>query len=184
MRHTAATRPRLVSHADRARLRRFLDACEESLERERADLANLRARVERFVAVRAEELPDDVATLHAQVRMRDLTSGRTLACTVVLPRDADVAIERRSPLSWPGSVLLGAREGDELLWPLRSGTRQMRLERVLFQPEAVQRVIRTQARRRRTKGGQGRRVGRAEARRPAVRTQLEAANHDAPEAAR
>jgi regulator of nucleoside diphosphate kinase len=150
MRRSETAASRLISIADRVRLGRFLDACEARLTRERSELAKFRARLESAVAVASDEMPEDVTTMHAQVRMRDLKSDRTFVCTVDLPPDREVSSSMRSALSWPAVALLGAREGEELQWRGRSDTRRVRLEKVLFQPEAMEREARAQARRRRS----------------------------------
>lgn len=140
------SRPALISHSDRIRLRRFLAACEERLIRDREHLAQLRARLDAAVAVEPDELPEGVATMHTQVRLRDVASGRSHVSTVVLPPDADVA-EQGSPLIWATAALIGAREGDEVQWQSGAGMRRLRVEKILYQPEAAQRQ-RAHARRR------------------------------------
>jgi regulator of nucleoside diphosphate kinase len=125
---------------DRVRLCRFIGAWEERLTRDREQIAKLRARVRASVAVPAEEVPPTVVTMNTQVRVRDLDSGHAFVWTVSLPPDDEVAVTARSPFSWSGATLLGAREGDELQWKSRRGLRRVRIEAVLFQPEAQQRT--------------------------------------------
>jgi hypothetical protein len=85
MRRSETAASRLISIADRVRLGRFLDACEARLTREHSELGTFRARLESAVAVASDEMPENVTTMHAQVRMRDLKSDRTFVCTVDLP---------------------------------------------------------------------------------------------------
>ncbi len=145
--------PKLIGYRDRARLCRFIEAWEERLTRDRKQIAKLRARMHAAVAAPSDEVPPTVVTLNTQVRVRDLDSGCTFVWTVMLPPDDEVAVTARSPFSWSGATLLGAREGDELQWESRRGPRRVRIEAVLFQPEAQRR---TQSRPRRRARSDGR----------------------------
>jgi regulator of nucleoside diphosphate kinase len=129
-------KPMLIGCRDRVRLRRFIVAWEDRLTRDRKQIATLRARLRAAVAVPPGEVPPTVVTMNTQVRVRDLDSGRAFVWTVILPADDEVAVTAGSPFSWCGATLLGAREGDELQWESSRGLRRVRIEAVLFQPEA------------------------------------------------
>jgi len=96
----------------------------------------LRALLRVAAAAPPGEVPPTVVTMNTQVRVRDLDSGRAFVWTVILPADDEVAVTAGSPFSWCGATLLGAREGDELQWESCRGLRRVRIEAVLFQPEA------------------------------------------------
>jgi len=126
-----------MAEAERDRYRRFLAAAEEKLARDRQHLAKLRARWRLSRAIADGVAAKDVATLYSQVRVRDMRSGRTHVQTVVLPTDAEVFAGRRALSSWPGPMLLGAREGDEIQWVSEEVLQQLRLEEVLHQPQTA-----------------------------------------------
>lgn len=124
----------LMTHAERAAYLRFLAACEERIASDFAHLARLRRHVERAVVVGGASIPADRASLHSQVLVRDLVSGRTHVETVALPADAQVATGRRALHSWSAPLLLGAREGDEVSWAWGDALKQWRIEKILRQP--------------------------------------------------
>jgi transcription elongation GreA/GreB family factor len=126
-----------MTEAERDRYRRFLAAAEEKLARDRQHLTKLRARWQHSGAIADGVTPRGVATLYSQVRIRDMKSGRTHVQTVVLPTDAEVRADRRALSSWPGPMLLGAREGDEIQWASEAVLQQLRLEEVLHQPQTA-----------------------------------------------
>jgi len=67
----------------------------------------------------------------------DLESGDRTAVSLVFP-DAQVDDDSRVPvLSQLGLALLGCREGDVLAWQTRDGPRRLRIESVIYQPEAA-----------------------------------------------
>jgi regulator of nucleoside diphosphate kinase len=57
--------------------------------------------------------------------------------TLVYDADADLFGEKLSVLTGLGASLLGARVGEVVEWQTRRGPRRVRVERILFQPEAA-----------------------------------------------
>lgn len=147
--HTVRT---VLSICDHARIRRFLADCEAWLDHEREQLSRLRKRFDSAVIVEPEALPEGVATLHSQVRVRNVESGRTFVSTVALPSSVQMACRPSSPLFGLGAVLLGRHEGDELISPEPAHGHALRIEKVLFQPEAADRAAFMRARNRRAAG--------------------------------
>jgi regulator of nucleoside diphosphate kinase len=128
-------------------MRRLLRACEQRLATDQEYFLALRARLDTAQTIDPEDVPASVATMHAQVRLRDVASGRTHVRTVVLPGDAEIATGRRPVCAWPGPALLGAREGDEVRWRCGAAARRFRIEKILYQPEAAERELRARVRR-------------------------------------
>lgn len=132
----------LIGVRDRGRLKRYVAAWEAKLSRDAEHLAKVRARLRSCVELIEDSVPATLVTIGSQVRVRDLESGKSFVWTVVLPPDEEVALTARSPLSWSGATLIGAHEGEELLLDSSAGPRKVRIEAVLFQPEAAQRPAR------------------------------------------
>ena len=133
MRATSA----LFGWNDRERLWRFVTAWENRLALDAEHIARVRARLEYGVGVSADDLPAEFVTLHSQVRVRDIKTGRVFEWTVYLPSNEEVAETARSPLSWAGATLLGRRAGEEFEWRSRSGSRRVRIESVMSQRKAA-----------------------------------------------
>jgi transcription elongation GreA/GreB family factor len=130
--------PALMTEAERARYRLFLAAAEEKLACDRHHLAKLRARLRLSGAIAHGSEPNNVATMYSQVRIRDMKSGRTHIQTVVLPTEAEALTRPLS--SWPGPMLLGAREGDEIQWCSGEVLQHLRLEEVIYQPSTARSI--------------------------------------------
>jgi regulator of nucleoside diphosphate kinase len=60
--------------------------------------------------------------------------------TIVFPPEADTAQQRISVLAPIGTALIGYRVGDVIEWSTPGGGRRLRIETVLFQPEAGERA--------------------------------------------
>jgi regulator of nucleoside diphosphate kinase len=57
--------------------------------------------------------------------------------TLVFPSDADVEQDKTSVLAPLGTAVLGYRLGDTFEWRMPGRVRRLKLERVLYQPEAA-----------------------------------------------
>lgn len=121
--------PILVSESDADRLRALLGARDESAH-DQAHLHELEAELERAIVRLAEEVPADVITMQARVRVRDLATGREDEYTLVLPAEADIGARRISVLAPLGTALLGYREGDEVEWRMPGGLRRLAIVKV------------------------------------------------------
>ena len=126
----------LVTQSDMKKLVQLLDLRGTSQARDQQHLEMLAQELERAEVVPSEDIPSDVVTMHSHVLVRDLDSGRETGYTLVFPVDADVNEGKISVLAPIGTALLGYREGDEIEWQVPGGVRQLKVVRVLYQPEA------------------------------------------------
>jgi regulator of nucleoside diphosphate kinase len=69
--------------------------------------------------------------------VRDLDSGKVITFTLVFPSDADVEQDKISVLAPLGTAVLGYRLGDTFEWRMPGRVRRLKLEQVLYQPEAA-----------------------------------------------
>lgn len=90
----------------------------------------------RAKGVRPEDIPSDVITMNARLRLTDLSSGAQRIVTLVYPQDAheDDSVSILSP---PGTALLGYRVGDEIRRNTPTGPLRLRIDDLLQQPEAA-----------------------------------------------
>ena len=106
---------------------------------EAPDLGPLRAldrELDRAQAVRPQDVPSDVITMNSKLRMTDLATGQQRVVTLVYPDKAidDDSVSILSPL---GTALLGYRVGDEIRWETPTGSLHLRIDELLYQPEAA-----------------------------------------------
>jgi len=85
--------------------------------------------------VASHDIPPDVVSMDSRVCVRDLDSSELLTFTLSWPERSDAGNGRVNVLAPLGMALLGSRVGQEVEWPVPGGTRRLRVEAVLFQPE-------------------------------------------------
>jgi len=128
-----------VTDADHVRLREMLESLLQAVGRPyRGFVDRLRRELERARIVPAAEVDGDVVTMNSHLRVRDLDTGAAERLTLVFHGDADVFGGRLSVLSPLGTALIGQRAGDRIEWDAHGGgARRLRVERILYQPEAA-----------------------------------------------
>ncbi|HSM50568.1 MAG TPA: nucleoside diphosphate kinase regulator [Thermoanaerobaculia bacterium] len=124
-----------VTSQDRKRLEALLDAPGTALDRE--DMRDLDRELRRATVVPAVEIPADVITMNSTARLVDLDDGATHLYTLVYPQDANFSEGKISVLAPVGAAMLGYRVGDEIEWMVPAGLRRLRVEEVVYQPEAA-----------------------------------------------
>ena len=115
--------------------------------RDRASLQRLAQELARAIVVPAGQIPPDVITMNSEARVRDIATGHEMKLVVTWPEDADPVHERISVLAPLGMALLGCRKGQRIEWSTPGGQRHLRVEEVLYQPEADPRPAASPARR-------------------------------------
>ena len=100
-------------------------------------LTALNEELDRGHVIPRDEVPKGIVTMHSRVRVRDLDEDEPETYTLVYPDDADINAGRLSVLAPLGTALLGRRVGDVVEFDVPAGTRRLKVERVLYQPEAA-----------------------------------------------
>ncbi len=99
-------------------------------------LRQLDQELEKARVVSPRDIPPDVITMNSIVRVRDLGSGEKKDYTLVFPSDARIEEGKISILSAIGTALIGYRVGDVIEWQVPSGLKRLKIEKILYQPEA------------------------------------------------
>ena len=118
-----------ITEIDQVRLRSLV-ALEQG-----PDMVDLEHEIERAVVVDARQVARDVVTMNSRARLH--LDGEAMEVDLVYPQDADGSARKLSICSDVGSAILGYKEGDAIDWRIQDRTRCIRIERVLYQPEAA-----------------------------------------------
>ena len=126
-----------ITDIDHRRLRSYLYEAASTHTLDIRQFASLRDRLHRARIVEPKAVPANVVTMNSLVVLRNLDSGDRLTCRLAYPDEP-----RRSPrnvsVSRPlGTAMLGTRVGQVIRWPAGTRDRRMRIQQVLYQPEAA-----------------------------------------------
>ena len=126
-----------VTEFDLKRLSNLLGGTRAWNRKDRGSLTKLEKELEWAHAVSPQEIPGYVVTMNSQARVKDLDSKQVMIFTLVCPADADYERGRVSVLAPIGTALLGYRAGETVEWEVPGGVRRLKIEQVLYQPEAA-----------------------------------------------
>ena len=132
-----ATRKLCVTRFDKSRLEELIAVAKEFGDQTRKDLELLAGELERSEAVVSKNVPADVVTMNSKVVLRDLDTSEEMTSMLVFPSDADIEEGAISVLAPVGTAILGYAKGDVVEWPVPSGLRRIRIEKIVYQPEAA-----------------------------------------------
>ncbi|HNX49723.1 MAG TPA: nucleoside diphosphate kinase regulator [Thermoanaerobaculaceae bacterium] len=126
-----------ISRLDHHRLGALIEELLHSQVRDVEHVAALADEMHRAVVLPPTEIPPDVITMRSRARLLDLSTGEILEYTLVFPQEAEIAAGKISVLAPIGTAMLGYRIGDEFEWEVPTGVRRLRVEALLYQPEAA-----------------------------------------------
>src|SRR5690606_14443401 len=119
------------------RLERLFGRVTGGLRRDQGYLDQLEEELGKCRVVTPQEVPPDVVTLNSRVRLSDLDNDRQMTVKLVFPEQANLAEGRLSIVSPIGTAILGYAAGDIVEWEVHSGTKKIRIDEILYQPEAA-----------------------------------------------
>jgi regulator of nucleoside diphosphate kinase len=99
--------------------------------------AQLKRELDRGKLVPAPNVPKRVVTMRSRVRVRDLGTDESEIYTLAYPEEANINEGKLSVLAPLGTALLGMRVGQRVEVKVPAGTRRVKVERLLYQPEAA-----------------------------------------------
>lgn len=126
-----------ITEHDMERLKTLLSAAHKFDGRDSIHLNELEKELNRGKLVSSENIPKDVITMNSKVRIRDMNSGEEEVYSLVFPGVADITRHKISILAPIGTALIGLRVGDTITWNVPGGSRSLRVEEILYQPEAA-----------------------------------------------
>lgn len=125
-----------ITQLDKERLEELISVVDEFGKNGHQDLTDLKTELSRAKIVPSTKVPSDVVTMNSKVVLYDLDTSKQIAYTLVFPRDANIDEGRISVLAPLGTAILGYSVGATIEWQVPSGKRHIRIEKILYQPEA------------------------------------------------
>ena len=126
-----------ITEPDYNRLSALIEKTREGNGVDRQYLNKLEAELDRAEIVDAKDIPANVITMRSTVRLKDLVSGEENTYSLVFPTEADFSQGKISVLAPIGTAILGYKSGDTIEWTVPSGLRRLKVDQIIYQPEAA-----------------------------------------------
>jgi regulator of nucleoside diphosphate kinase len=82
------------------------------------------------------EVPANIVTMNSIVRIKFLKTGKEIKFQIVYPDRANMKENKISIFSPVATALIGYKVSDEIDWMVPSGMTKIRIEEIVYQPEA------------------------------------------------
>jgi regulator of nucleoside diphosphate kinase len=122
----------IITPIDKARLGELIISHEDGAKE---SLLALDREINRAKVIDMTRISPDVVTMNSRVRLQ--LNGKEAVVSLVYPIDANPEAQRMSVLSPVGTAILGYSEGDSIRWETPAGVDAIRIDRILYQPEAA-----------------------------------------------
>ncbi|HHY28499.1 MAG TPA: nucleoside diphosphate kinase regulator [Desulfitobacterium dehalogenans] len=127
-----------ITAVDRERLLKLINKEREFGTAKNKDyLKDLEHELNGADVVPSEGIPSNAITMNSKILLKDLETGEETIYTLVYPEDADLLEDKISILAPVGTAILGYREGDIIDWKVPGGVVRLKVEKLLYQPEAA-----------------------------------------------
>lgn len=125
-----------ITENDLKNLREAIRQARQAEYRNSPYIQYLEGELERAVIVPARKIPADVITMNSRVLVTDLSDGEQMELRLVYPEDTRRGPDCVSVLAPIGTAMIGYRVGDVFEWETPAGKTRLRVEKVVYQPEA------------------------------------------------
>ncbi len=127
----------VVTKIDYERLQRVIKLATGDKKIDPRNLLFLSNEIERAEKIDPKTIAPDFVTMHSQIEVNDLDTGKSMILSLVYPEKADFKKGLISVLSPLGCALLGYKSGDIISFDVPAGKKLMKIEKVVYQPEAA-----------------------------------------------
>jgi regulator of nucleoside diphosphate kinase len=97
---------------------------------------NLLNELHSALIVDPHEVAGDVVTMNSIIKISFLDTNKSMQVQIVYPGAADIKMNKISILSPVATALIGNKVSDEIEWIVPSGLTKIRIEEIIYQPEA------------------------------------------------
>ncbi len=101
-----------------------------------SEAENLMKELNSAKIVEPKEIPDNVVTMNSIVKISFLNTNKHVEFRIVYPNQANLKENKISIFSPIATALIGCRVKDEIEWIVPSGLTKIRIDDIIYQPEA------------------------------------------------
>ena len=126
-----------ITENDMKRLRELIMGAREFGNEDKKYLKELEDELDKGEVVNFQDIPRNVITMNSKVRLRDINTQKDMVYWLVFPDDSNADQGKISILAPIGTALLGYKVGDIIEWRVPAGLTKLKVEEILYQPEAA-----------------------------------------------
>jgi len=126
----------LVNRLDYIRILKQIDDARLNKTIEVAEAEKLINELNSATILDPDQIPGDVITMNSVVKISFVDSGKQQEFKIVYPNDSNFKERKVSIFSPIATALIGFRVGDLIEWMVPGGLTKIRIDEIIYQPEA------------------------------------------------
>lgn len=127
----------IVSSLDYIRIQKQINEARQKKTIDAVEAEKLMSELNSATVLNPHEIPGDVVTMNSVVKITFVDSGKQVEFKIVYPEDANFKDKKVSIFSPIATALIGFRVGDLIEWMVPGGLTKIRIDEIIYQPEAA-----------------------------------------------
>lgn len=127
----------IINRLDYARIKKCINDARQFKSITESELQKLVNELESAVIMEPEAIPANVVTMNSIVKLSFLNNNKQVQFQIVYPDQANFRENKISIFSPIATALIGYKVGDEIEWIVPAGLTKIRIEEIIYQPEAA-----------------------------------------------
>ena len=127
----------ILSKLDYLRIQKCIDEAKQLKSITSSESESLMKELDSAKILEPEKIPSNVVTMNSIVKISFLNSNKQIQFQIVYPRQANVREQKISIFSPIATALIGYKVGDEVEWIVPAGLTKIRIDEIIYQPEAA-----------------------------------------------
>ena len=127
----------IINRLDYARISKCISDAKQFRSISNAEAEKLLSELDSAKIVEPQAIPSDVVTMNSIVRLSFLNSNKQVQFQIVYPERANLKENKISIFSPIATALIGYKVGDEIEWIVPAGLSRLKIDEIVYQPEAA-----------------------------------------------
>ncbi len=126
----------IINRLDYVRIKKSIDDAKQFKSINAAEAEKLINELNAAEIVEPEAIPSNVVTMNSVVKLSFLNNNKQIQFQIVYPQQANIKENKISIFSPIATALIGYKTNDEIEWIVPSGLTRIRIDEIVYQPEA------------------------------------------------
>jgi regulator of nucleoside diphosphate kinase len=127
----------IVNRLDYGRIKKYIEQARQLRSINAAESEKLLTELENAQVMDPKDIPSDVVTMNSIVKVSFLNNNKEVQFQIVYPDQAKFKEQKISIFSPIATALIGYQVGDEIEWVVPGGLTKLRIDEIIYQPEAA-----------------------------------------------
>lgn len=127
----------IINRLDYSRIKKCISDAKQFNSISNAEAEKLTNELNSAKIVEPEAIPSNVVTMNSIVKLSFINNNKQVQFQIVYPDQANLKENKISIFSPIATALIGYKVADEIEWIVPSGLTNIRIEEIIYQPEAA-----------------------------------------------